>query len=217
MDADGGRLSLVDEQGRQLSEEITLQLLANHLLAVKPGLVVTNVSTSLALEEIAARYGSRVLRVPVGQPFIAEASINQDASIAGEGSGGVMIPSISYSYDAVAAMAFVLEAMAVKGKKLSALVSDLPRYYLLKKEIPCPPARMHVIVNRYRRRLAADFRNEDYQLDYSDGVRLIFAGSWLHLRASATASLVRLYAEGKSRKRAQELIDKVSKRVEGWL
>ncbi len=217
MDTNGGRLALVDEQGRQLSEEYTLQLLADHLLAGKRGVVVTNVSTSMAMEEIASRYQAQVLRVPVGQPFITEASLNQDAVLGGEGSGGVIIPAVSYSYDAVAAMAFILEALAVKGGKLSQLVAGLPRYHLLKQVIPCPPARMHVIVNRYRRHLSAHFRGEDYRLDYSDGVRLVFSDSWLHLRASATASLIRVYAEAKKKSRAVELIGKVSERIEKWL
>ncbi len=217
MDTNGGRLALVDERGRQLSEEYTLQLLADHLLAGKQGTVVTNVSTSMAIEEIAARHQAQVLRVPVGQPFITEASLNQDAVLGGEGSGGVVIPTVSYSYDAVAAMAFLLEALAVKGGKLSCLVAGLPRYHLLKQVIPCPPARMHVIVNRYRRHLPAYFRGEDYRLDYSDGVRLVFPDAWLHLRASATASLIRVYAEAKKKSRAAELIGKVSERIEKWL
>ncbi len=217
MDTDGGRLAMVDEGGRQLSEEYTLQVLADYLLSTRPGLAVTNVSTSMALEEIASRHRSQVLRVPVGQPFITQACLNQGAVLGGEGSGGVMVPSVSYSFDAVATMAFLLEAIAVRGKPLSRLVTDLPRYYLLKREISCPPERMHVIVNRYRRSLASDFRGEEYELDYSDGVRLVFKECWLHLRASATASLVRVYAEARSKNRARELIGRVTGRIEQWL
>ena len=114
-------------------------------------------------------------------------------------------------------MAFILEALVVRDRSLSKLVSSLPSFHLRKCEIACPPERMHVIVNRYRRRVASDFRGEEYRLDYSDGVRLVFEEAWVHLRASATASLLRVYAEARTKKRADWLTGLVAGRIEKWL
>src|SRR5438128_10155880 len=70
-DADGERLGIVTELGQPLSEESTLALATRIRLEQSAGLVVTNVSTTSATEQIAARYGGCVVRSQVGQPYIA--------------------------------------------------------------------------------------------------------------------------------------------------
>src|SRR5829696_5175571 len=74
-DADGERLGVVTERGEPLSEEATLVLAAEILLPRRPGTVVTNVSTSNAVDLVAARHASRVVRSPVGQAYISEAMV----------------------------------------------------------------------------------------------------------------------------------------------
>src|SRR6266478_4827274 len=70
-DADGERLGIVTEAGEALSEESTLAIATEIELSQKSGVVVTNLSTSRAIETIAARYNSTVVRTPVGQPYIS--------------------------------------------------------------------------------------------------------------------------------------------------
>jgi phosphomannomutase len=74
-DADGERLGIVTEKGEALSEEMTLSLATDIRLKEKTGTVVTNVSTTGAIEQVAARYGGNVIRTPVGQTYISEGII----------------------------------------------------------------------------------------------------------------------------------------------
>src|SRR6476619_1672846 len=69
-DADGERLGIVSDLGEPLSEEMTLAIAADIRLRKKAGTIVTNVSTSSAVDIIAARYGGSVVRMPVGQASI---------------------------------------------------------------------------------------------------------------------------------------------------
>jgi len=71
-DADGERLGIVTELGQPLSEELTLVLATQIRLKQKAGIVVTNVSTTAAIDQIAARYDGTVVRTPVGQAYISE-------------------------------------------------------------------------------------------------------------------------------------------------
>ena len=82
-DADGERLGLVDETGLALSEEFTLALATDIALRHRVGPVVTNVSTTMAIDRIAARYGATVVRTPVGQAHISEAILEHGAVIGG--------------------------------------------------------------------------------------------------------------------------------------
>ena len=65
-DADGERLGIVTELGQPLSEELTFALATRIRLEQKTGTVVTNVSTTGAVEQIAAVYGGTVVRTQVG-------------------------------------------------------------------------------------------------------------------------------------------------------
>ena len=92
-DADGERLGLVTETGEALSEELTLALAAEIQLQRTPGVVVTNVSTTRTIDTIAARHAATVVRTPVGASYIAEAILEHQAVIGGEGNGAVAVPA----------------------------------------------------------------------------------------------------------------------------
>ncbi|MXW10900.1 MAG: hypothetical protein F4Z78_13865, partial [Gammaproteobacteria bacterium] len=67
VDPDVDRLSLVDETGDPVGEDFTLALAAAAVTRRRPGLVVTNLSTSQVVEDAAALAGARTLRAPVGE------------------------------------------------------------------------------------------------------------------------------------------------------
>ncbi|HYP52062.1 MAG TPA: hypothetical protein VEQ42_00895, partial [Pyrinomonadaceae bacterium] len=127
-DADGERLGLVTEIGEILSEEATLAVAAEIQLRRKTGPVVTNVSTSMAVERVAARYGASVVRTPVGQAYVSEAMIELNAVVGGEGSGGVVVPRVQWTHDSAAAVGLILEHMAQTGEPPSELAANLPRF-----------------------------------------------------------------------------------------
>ena len=58
VDPDVDRLSLVDERGQPVGEDLTLALAAAVVLRRTPGLVVTNLSTSRVIEDVARRSGA---------------------------------------------------------------------------------------------------------------------------------------------------------------
>src|SRR6266851_798509 len=83
-DADGERLGIVSALGPPLSEELTLALATRIRLEQNAGTVVTNVSTSSAIEQIAALHGATVVRTPVGQTYISEGMIELKGVLGGE-------------------------------------------------------------------------------------------------------------------------------------
>ena len=70
-DPDADRVSLVSNTGKAIGEDFTLALAAALVLKHRPGPVVTNLSTSRLLEDVAAAYGAAVVRAPVGEVNVA--------------------------------------------------------------------------------------------------------------------------------------------------
>ena len=210
LDADGERLSLVDESGRPLSEELTLPLAVGAALARRVGPVVTNVSTTGLVELVAARHGAPVVRTPVGQAYVSEAILEHRAVIGGEGNGGVAVPEVQATHDSAAAIGLLLEHLAKTGRTLSWLVNDLPVLVVRKLAVPVRPSLIFSVMQEFREAVG-DVSGAT--VDQTDGVKVLWPGAWVHVRASNTQSLVRIIAEADGPERAQELVDWARERL----
>ena len=203
-DADGERLAIVDETGRAHSEEVTLALAAALVLPLRRGPIVTNVSTSLAVDRVAARFGVPVVRTPVGQPFIAEAVESHGAVLGGEGNGGVVVPVIHLAHDAAACIGLLLDQVVALEQPLSALIAQLPQLAMIKEVHPVEPNLLFTVLQNFR----DDVHDEaGVEIDSSDGVKVSWPDAWVHVRASNTESLLRVIAEADTVARARELAD----------
>lgn len=215
-DADGDRLGVVAESADHPSEEHSLCLVAMHLLAQTPGTVVTNLSTTSALEEIAQQCGGSVVRTKIGQAYVAEAARDYGAVVAGEGSGGVVMPRINYAHDSTAAIGHILQFMAQEGKPLSALIARIPERHMAKDKMACPPQLVFAILQQLRDQLE-DGDAGDAQVDLQDGIRLAWPDGWVHVRASMTEPLIRVISESLDAERAEELLEEYAMKVRRFL
>ncbi|HLL15888.1 MAG TPA: phosphoglucosamine mutase [Pyrinomonadaceae bacterium] len=208
-DADGERLGIVTETGEMLSEEATLAIAAEIVLRRQAGTVVTNISTSAAVERVGARHGATVVRTPVGQAFVSEAMIEMGGVLGGEGSGGVIVPRVQWTHDSAAAVGLILEHMALTGEPVSELAATLPRFHMLKHNMPVEPDRIHSLMQRMHDEL------EREKLDYeqTDGIKVSWPDGWAHVRVSNTESMIRIIAEAETATRARELLDWARDRV----
>ncbi len=214
-DADGDRLGVVTEEGEAPGEEYTLCLGAEMVLGRgDPGPVVTNLSTTMAVDDVARKYGREVIRTGIGQVFIAESAVNYAAAIAGEGSGGIVFPKINYAHDSIAALGHIVALMAERGQPLSALIADIPRYTIVKREVVCPPQRAYSVLEELRRGLEAPWADE---INLDDGVKLIGEDRWVHIRVSLTEPRIRVIAEADARGLAMDLADEYVRRTERLL
>ncbi|HYJ86776.1 MAG TPA: phosphoglucosamine mutase, partial [Pyrinomonadaceae bacterium] len=208
-DADGERLGIVTELGQPLSEELTFALATWIRLEQKTGTVVTNVSTTGAIEQIAAVYGGNVVRTQVGQTYISESMIELNGVLGGEGSGGVTVPEIHSTHDSAAAVGLILEGLARSGKPVSRFVHDLPRLTMLKHNLPVEPNRLYSVLQNFR----VAIEREQLSYDLTDGIRVVLPQGWIHVRASNTESMIRIIVEAEQAKSAQNLLDWVRDRL----
>ncbi len=208
-DADGERLGIVTELGQPLSEELTFTIATRMRLDVKTGIVVTNVSTTNAIDEIAARHDGTVVRTPVGQTYISEAMIEHDAVLGGEGSGGVSVPELHSTHDSAAAVGLILAGLVRADTPISKFVQDLPSRTMLKHNITIEPHRLYSVLQSFRHMV----EEEDLTYDVTDGIKILLSEGWIHVRASNTESMIRVIVEAPEPTGAQNLFNWVRDRL----
>jgi phosphomannomutase len=215
-DADGDRLGVVCENGDLPGEEATVELCAEMILRRgDPGPVVTNLSTTAGLGDLARRYGRELIRTGIGQAFITEAALNYGAALAGEGSGGIVFPRLNFAHDSLAAMAHILDLLAQIAMPLSAFIAaELPHYTIRKTEVPCPPEKAYSVLEQLREALQPAWATER---NLEDGLLLRGEGQWVHVRVSQTEPMIRLIAEARepaaAEALAQEYLTKVRREL----
>jgi phosphomannomutase len=207
-DADADRMAIVSEKGEILGEESSLALVTKFILKSKKGPVVTNLSTTRAIDDIAKEYGCAVTRTPVGEVNVAEKMKEMNAAIGGEGNGGIIDPRVHYGRDSLIGIATILEYLAESGKKISELNAEIPKYYIEKKKIDASRNEA-VKISKY---LAVKYK--DAKLNFDDGLRIDWDDSWVHIRRSGTEPIMRIIAESKSKKKTIDIINNILIEIE---
>jgi phosphomannomutase len=202
-DPDSDRLSLVSSDGRAIGEDFTLALAATLVLQHSPGPVVTNLSTSRLLRDVADRAGVQLHLAPVGEIHVARRMQQVGAVIGGEGNGGVILADVQYTRDAAVAVALVLQLLLEDGRPLADIVTSHERYVIVKDKLPHDGRPLESVYATLEQQLGAP------AADRQDGLRLDWPEErrWLHLRASGTEPILRIIAEGRTEQEARQLID----------
>ena len=201
-DPDADRLSLVNNEGRAIGEDYTLALASMLVLRHKKGPVVTNLSTSRILEDVAAAAGVPLVRAAVGEINVARRMEREGAVIGGEGNGGVILPDVHLTRDSAVATSLVLQMLLESGNTLAELVAAQPNYVIVKDKLPRDAGSLDDAFGTLEKKLGAP------AADRQDGLRLAWPKErrWLHLRASGTEPVLRIIAEAPDENGARDLV-----------
>ncbi len=214
-DPDADRLAVIDGFGNPLVEEYTLVLATYHALRHAPENdkrpIVTNLSTTMALDELAERYGRKVLRTPVGEIHVARRMQQQASLIGGEGNGGVILAESHLGRDSLVASGLILSLMAETGQSIREIADDLPRYEMVKDRIDVQGYQPADLLNALAEKYASLSPNLE------DGVKISWKDRWVHFRASNTEPIVRIFAEGSSKTVAASLVKEFRTEIEALM
>lgn len=202
VDPDVDRLALIQEDGKPFGEEYTLVAVADYVLTRKRGNTVSNLSSTRALRDITEKHKGTYRAAAVGEVNVVQAMKETRSVIGGEGNGGVIFPDLHYGRDALMGIALFLTHLARTRLTASELRKSYPPYFISKNKMELTPS---LDVNGILDQVKQLYRAE--VINTSDGVRIDFEKEkeWVHLRKSNTEPIIRIYAESKSAKRADEL------------
>ena len=212
LDPDGDRLALVDETGTAIGEEYTLALAVYAIRRMRPGgAVVVNVSTSRMIDDVARMLGFDVFRTPVGEINVVEDMLARGADLGGEGNGGVIDGGLHLGRDGLLAIALIIDLLAREECPLSELAGRLPRYTITKRKREVARERIPALLQALKDSAA----DRGAQLDTCDGVKLLWADRWVHVRPSNTEPVVRVIAEAPTQADSKALCDEAEARLGG--
>ncbi|HCP40538.1 MAG TPA: phosphoglucosamine mutase [Cryomorphaceae bacterium] len=211
VDPDVDRLAFVDEKGNIFGEEYTLVLVADYLLEHTQSHVVSNMSSSKALRDIAESKGSTYSASAVGEVNVVNEMKATNSILGGEGNGGIILPELHYGRDALVGIALALTHLAKSGKTLSELKASYPQYYMGKQKIELTPG---LDVDALLASIASQYKHEE--LSTIDGVKITWSDRWVHMRKSNTEPIIRIYTEAPSKEEAVELGARFIKELEDF-
>ncbi len=204
-DGDGDRMVAVDEKGVVIKPEKLLILFAR---AIKARKVAVPVDASMVLEDTLGR--DRVIRTRVGDVFVAEAVLKEEADLGGEASGTWIFPEYALCPDGIYAAAYLCSIL--QQGTLGSLLEDVPEYPLLRGSVVYQPTQ------RRDEKLEEELASLDVEaVSRLDGWRLEFEDGWALVRPSGTEPKIRITAEARKEGRAREIYaslhSKVSKAI----
>ncbi len=138
-DGDADRSVFVDENGEIYWGDKTFALVEKHFLKDNPGeKIVTPVSSSTLVKDIAETYNGKLVWTKVGSVTVSQTMKKLGAKLGGEENGGIFYGAHQAVRDGAMATALILNIMAKTGKKLSELIEELPKYFIAKGKVECP-------------------------------------------------------------------------------
>lgn len=211
-DPDADRLAIIDEHGTYIGEEYTLALVAKYVFGKKKGAAAANLSTSRMIDDIAQAAGCQVIRTPVGEAHVANAMLDNQCIIGGEGNGGVIDLRVVPVRNSLVGIAMILQLLAESGKTVSQLVAEIPAYHMIKTKFPCPQEQTGAVLEKVCRHYQAR-AGQNVNVDTRDGIRVDLPEGWVQLRASNTEPIMRIMAESKEAAMAEKLIEQVKQLI----
>lgn len=208
-DGDADRIGVITDGGDILWGDELLILFSRLILKDNPGAtIIGEVKCSQILYDDIDKNGGRAIMWKAGHSLIKGKMREEKALLAGEVSGHLFFADRYYGYDdALYASARILEVLSKNQKKLSEMLSGLPKSYSTPEiRIDCPDEKKFGVVKRI-----TDYFRKDYTINDIDGVRVQFPNGWGLVRASNTQPALVLRFESWT----EEGLDSIRSFVEG--
>jgi phosphomannomutase len=146
----------------------------------------------------------------VGFKYISELMVKENIVVGGEEAGGMGFKNYIPERDGSLAGLLLMEMMVQRKKSFLDILKDMEkefgRYYYLRDAITLKA--MGLISLDTFRSLKSVLGKDVVKINDADGLKFILADeSWLMLRASGTEPIVRIYAESKSLKTSQQMLE----------
>ena len=206
-DGDGDRAIFVDHRGHIIDGDAVL-LMCGHQLKregrLKGDAIVATVMSNIGLEIALTSLGIALVRTAVGDKHVMEEMLKRNLALGGEQSGHIIFSEYLFTGDGLCTALNVLRTVALSGRTLADLASDLTTY---------PQVLLNV---RVRERV--ELSSVPAVADAIARVEARVAGQGrLLVRYSGTEPLLRVMLEGQHQDEirgwAQEIVDVVKKHL----
>jgi phosphoglucosamine mutase len=200
-DGDADRCIMVSKSGKIVDGDAVMYLAGKSLKSesrLTGDMVVSTVMSNIGLERALTHEGIRMLRTPVGDKYVLEEMLRQNAALGGEQSGHVIFREYATTGDGLLTALRVLEIVRELGSSLDELTQDLVIY---------PQTLVNVRVKHRKPLAELALVNEEIravECAFGDSGRVL-------VRFSGTEPLARVMVEGPE----QSLVEAAARRIAG--
>ncbi len=215
LDGDADRIGAIDETGEFFSSHRIFTVLLRHLYERKGlrGAVVKTVSTTQMIDLLARKYDLQLFETQIGFKHICEMMLDNDILMGGEESGGLGVKGHIPERDGILMALLLLEAMAMSGKGLRALLDEtmdeIGHFHYSRIDLPIDGEAKKALYEKLQTGDINSIAGFDVaRRNFSDGFKFIFEdGAWLLIRPSGTEPVLRLYSEAGDPAKVALLLD----------
>lgn len=195
LDGDGDRAIFADEKGTIIQGDGVLYILATYMKekGILRGPVITTYMTNGGVERALRERGIEMIRVPIGDKYVAEKMRETGANLGGEQSGHIILGDHLPTGDGLLTAIKLIEVILERDKPLS----QLRDYTLL-------PQKLVNIRVREPKRWEKDKRIWDI---VKSGEAMLGNNGRILVRASGTEEKLRIMVEGKNEEAIEELLN----------
>jgi phosphomannomutase/phosphoglucomutase len=211
-DGDADRIGVVDDQGNIIWGDQLMILFSREILKDKKGATfVAEVKCSQNLFNDIEKHGGKAIMWRTGHSLIKEKMREEKAALGGEMSGHIFFADRYFGYDdAIYASCRLIELLSKTDRKLSQLLSDVPKTFITPEiRVDCADEIKFKVVETVKEAL-----RKDYPVIDVDGVRVKFEDGWGLVRASNTQPALVLRFEALTQDRLSEIKGLVEKKVQ---
>lgn len=216
LDGDADRMGVVDEKGKMLFGDQTLNIFVRDFLKKNPGeKIIADVKCSKNLFDDIRKFGGEPIMYKTGHANIKTRMQELNIKLSGEMSGHIFFNDRYLGFDdAIYGACRFVEIMSNTDLPVSEFLADQPRMFNTPElHIPSTDEEKFKVVERVR----DSFLAEGYDVNDIDGMRMTFRDGWALCRASNTTPVLVLRFEAETEARLAEIRQLVEERIKKFL
>ncbi|MEW5760781.1 MAG: phosphoglucomutase, partial [Candidatus Thermoplasmatota archaeon] len=211
-DIDADRVVFIDSNGNVIMEDLIGVMFASRIFKKKKGTLVLPVNSSLLIESLAKKHGWKIVYCRIGQPNTMASFKKYNADYAYEESGKYYFVENGQIWcDGILTTLKILELLSNEDTTLDSIIKEFPKIYQKKVKIRCREEEKEKIMKNLHKHLTDFNLKKEIRID---GLKRIYKdNSWVIIRPSGTELYIRIFAESREKRRAEELVEAGRKAV----
>ncbi|MBI3292213.1 MAG: mannose-1-phosphate guanyltransferase [Elusimicrobia bacterium] len=211
IDTGAEKVFLVDNRGKVIPNDLALLVVLELAMQQgRPGRVGVPVTVSRVLEEMAATHGIGVQRLRTTPRHIVAASREPGMLCVGDGVGGFIFPEFQPAFDAMYAIAKILEMVARQQVQLHQRARAVTSYATLHQRIPCAWDKKGKVM-----RMALEDA-QGKQVELIDGVKVFRDDSWVLLLPDPDEAYFHVWVESQHPRAGRSLLKTYTEKIQQW-
>jgi len=179
-------------------------------ISQETGSLVLPVSAPLVVEDLATASGLTVTLTKTDGRSLVESARKQGVHLAAAMDGRFAFPSFQPNFDALFAVAKILELLAKTKRSFEEIRSMIPTRSYHHIELPCS----FELKGGIMRKMSED--SVDLDASYIDGVKVRMNSDWILVLPDQFKPVAHIVVESTDEKRASTLLDTYVKKLDTW-